>query len=238
MKEQALTLTYKRHRFPPEIIAHAVWLYFRFALSYRDVEELLAERGVVLTYETVRQWCRKFGQAYANDLGRRRPQPGDKWHLDEVFIRINGATHYLWRAVDQDGQVLDILVQSRRDAAAATTFLRKLLKGLEYVPRVVITDKLASYGAAMRAVLPSAEHRRHKGLNNRAENSHQPTRERERRMRRFKDPGHAQRFLAAYGPIASHFRPRRHRLTAAAYRQTRDQRFATWRAVVGLPAAA
>ncbi len=238
MKEQALTLTYKRHRFPPEIIAHAVWLYFRFALSYRDVEELLAERGVVLTYETVRQWCRKFGQAYANDLGRRRPQPGDKWHLDEVFIRINGATHYLWRAVDQDGQVLDILVQSRRDAAAATTFLRKLLKGLEYVPRVVITDKLASYGAAMRTVLPSAEHRRHKGLNNRAENSHQPARERERRMRRFKDPGHAQRFLAAYGPIASHFRPRRHRLTAAAYRQTRDQRFATWRAVVGLPAAA
>ncbi len=238
MKEQALTLTYKRHRFPPEIIAHAVWLYFRFALSYRDVEELLAERGVVLTYETVRQWCRKFGQAYANDLGRRRPQPGDKWHLDEVFIRINGATHYLWRAVDQDGQVLDILVQSRRDAAAATTFLRKLLKGLAYVPRVVITDKLASYGAAMRAVLPSVEHRRHKGLNNRAENSHQPTRERERRMRRFKDPGHAQRFLAAYGPIASHFRPRRHRLTAADYRQTRDQRFATWRAVVDLPAAA
>ncbi len=238
IKEQALTLTYKRHRFPPEIIAHAVWLYFRFALSYRDVEELLAERGVVLTYETVRQWCRKFGQAYANDLGRRRPQPGDKWHLDEVFIRINGATHYLWRAVDQDGQVLDILVQSRRDAAAATTFLRKLLKGLEYVPRVVITDKLASYGAAMRAVLPSAEHRRHKGLNNRAENSHQPTRERERRMRRFKDPGHAQRFLAAYGPIVSHFRPRRHRLTAADYRQTRDQRLATWRAVVGLPAAA
>ena len=238
MKEQASIPSYKRHRFPPEIIRHAVWLYFRFALSYRDVEELLAERGVILTYETVRQWCQKFGQIYANELRRRHPRPGDKWHLDEVFVTINGRTHYLWRAVDQDGTVLDILVQPRRDKAAAVKFLRKLLKGLAYVLRVVITDKLASYGAALRAVLPSVEHRRHKGLNNRAENSHQPTRERERRMRRFKDPGHAQRFLAAYGPIASHFRPRRHRLTATAYRQTRADRFATWRAVTGTPALA
>ena len=236
MREQARTLTYKRHRFPPEVISHAVWLYFRFALSYRDVEELLAERGVVLTYETVRQWCRKFGQQYANTLRRRRPRPGDKWHLDEVFVTINGRTHYLWRAVDQDGTVLDILVQPRRDQAAAKKFFRRLLKGLAYVPRVIISDKLASYGAAKRDVLPSVEHRRHKGLNNRAENSHQPTRERERRMRRFKSPGHAQRFLAAYGPIASHFRPRRHRLTAVTYRATRDQRFATWRAVTGTPA--
>ncbi len=236
MREPASTLSYRRHRFPPEIIAHAVWLYFRFALSYRDVEELLAERGVVLTYETVRQWCHKFGQAYANDLRRCRPRAGDKWHLDEVFISINGKTHYLWRAVDQDGNVLDILVQARRDEAAATKFLRKLLKNLQYVPRVLITDKLASYGAARRKVLPSVEHRRHKGLNNRAENAHQPTRERERRMRRFKSPGHAQRFLAAYGPIASHFRPRRHRLTAEAYRATRTQRFATWRAVTRTPA--
>jgi len=228
----------KRHRFPPEIIGHAVWLYFRFALSYRDVEELLAERGVILTYETVRQWCRKFGQQYANALRRRRPRPGDKWHLDEVFVRINGVTHYLWRAVDQDGIVLDILVQSRRDQCAATRFFRKLLTQSRYVPRVVITDKLASYGAAMRDVLPGVEHRRHKGLNNRAENSHQPTRERERRMRRFKSPGQAQRFLAAYGPIAAHFRPRRQRLTAADYRQTRDERFATWRAVTGAPALA
>ncbi len=220
------------------IIGHAVWLYFRFALSYRDVEELLAERGVIVTYETVRQWCRKFGQAYANDLRRRRSRPGDTWHLDEVFITIDGQTHSLWRAVDQDGTVLDILVQSRRNKRAAKKFFRKLLTGLAYVPRVVITDKLASYDAAKREVLPSVEHRRHKGLNNRAENSHQPTRERERRMRRFKSPGHAQRFLAAYGPIAAHFRPRRHRLTAAAYRETRDRRFATWRAVVGLPAAA
>ncbi len=238
MKEQASAPTYKRHRFPPEVIAHAVWLYFRFALNYRDVEALLAERGVVRSYETVRQWCRKFGQAYANELRRRRPRPGDKWHLDEVFASINGVQQYLRRAVDQDGHVLDILLQPRRDKAAAVKFLRKLLKGLAYVPRVVITDKLASYGAALREVLPSVEHPRHKGLNNRAENSHQPTRERERRMRRFKDPGHAQRFLAAYGPIASHFRPRRHRLTAAAYRETRAERFATWRAVTGTAAMA
>jgi putative transposase len=238
MKEQAAAPTYKRHRFPPEIIGHAIWLYFRFTLSYRDVEELLAERGVVLTHETVRQWCQKFGQTYANELRRRRPRTGDKWHLEEVFIRINGQQHYLWRAVDQDGNILDILVQSRRNTAAARKFFRKLLKGLQYVPRVVITDKLASYDAARREVLPSVEHRRHKGLNNRAENSHQPTRERERRMRRFKSPGHAQRFLAAYGPIASHFRPRRHRLAAPDYRRLRHERFATWRAVSGTPAMA
>ena len=238
MREHARTLTYKRHRFPPEIISHAVWLYFRFALSYRDVEELLAERGVFLTYETIRQWCRKFGQGYANALRRRRPQPGDKWYLDEVFVSINGVTHYLWRAVDQDGTVLDILVQSRRDKVAARKFFRRLLKQLAYVPRVLITDKLASYGAAKREVLPSVEHRQHRRLNNRAENSHQPTRERERRMRRFKSPGHAQRFLATYGPIAAHFRPRRHRLTAEAYRETRAARFTTWRAVTGAQAMA
>ncbi len=229
---------YKRHRFPPEVIAHAVWRYYRFALSYQDVEELLAERGVTLTDETVRQWCRKFGQQYANALRRRRPRPGDTWHLDAVFISINGVTHYLWRAVDRDGIVLDILVQPRRDKRVAVRFLRGLLKRLTSVPRVVITDKFASYGAARRAVLPSIEHRRHKGLNNRAENSHQPTRERERRMRRFKSPGHAQRFLAAYGPIASHSRPRRHRLTAANYRQTSAARFATWRTITGTPGLA
>ncbi len=237
MNEQDAAPSYKRHRFPPEIIGHAVWLYFRFALRYRDVEELLAERGVILTYETVRQWCQKFGQGYANTL-RRRTRTGDTWHLDEVFIVIDGATHCLWRAVDQHGNVLDILVQSRRDKRAAKKFFRKLLKGLEYVPRVVITDKLASYDAARREVLPSVEHRRHKGLNNRAEHAHQPTRERERRMRRCKSPGHAQRFLAAYGPISSFFRPRRHRLTARDYRQTRAQSFATWRVVTATPAMA
>jgi putative transposase len=238
MKDQAPVPSYKRHQFPPEIIAHAVWRYFRFALRYRDVEELLAERGVVVTYETVRQWRRKFGQAYANTLRRQRPRPGDTWHLDEVFVGINGVQHYLWRAVDQDGTVLDILVQARRDTRAAVNCLRKRLKGLTYASRVLITDTLASDGAAKREVLPSVAHRRHKGLNNRADNAHQPTRERERRMRRFKSPGHAQRFLTAYGPIASHCRPRRHRLTAHDYRQHRSDAFATLREVTGTPAMA
>jgi putative transposase len=238
MNASAADRNYTRHRFPPPIIGHAVWLYFRFALSYREVEGLPAARGVIVTYETIRQWCRKFGQTCANALRRRRSRPGKKWHLDEVFVSINGAQHYLWRAVDQDGTVLDIPVQARRDKRAAVAFLRRWLQGLAYAPRVAITDKLASYGAAMREVLPGLEHRRHKGLNNRAENSHQPTRERARRMRRVKDPGHAQRVLAAYGPGANHFRPRRHRLTAAAYRETRTERFATWRAVTGTPAMA
>jgi putative transposase len=163
-----------------------VWLSFRFSLSFRDVEELLAQRGIVVTYETIRQWCLKFGQTYANELRRRCLRCGDKWHMDEVVLPIRGQKHYLWRAVDQDGNVLDILVQSRRNKKAAKRFFRKLLKGLQYVPRVIITDKLRSYGAAKREILPGVEHRQHKRLNNRAENSHQPTRQREKKMRRFK----------------------------------------------------
>jgi putative transposase len=231
------THSYKHYRFPAEIISHGVWLYFRFCLSYRDVEELLCARGVLVTYEAIRQWCRKFGQPYANQLRHRRPEPGDKWHLDEVFLTIRGTRHYLWRAVDQDGNILDILVQRRRDKHAAKKFFRKLLKGLAYVPRVIITDKLKSYGAAKREILPDVEHRQHRYLNNRAENSHQPTRQRERRMQGFKSPGHAQRFLSAYGPIAQHFRPRRHRLSAQAYRQEMVQRFQSWQEVTGLAAA-
>jgi putative transposase len=229
---------YKRHRFPAEIISLGVWLYFRFCLSYRDVEELMAERGIILTYEAVRYWCRKFGQAHANQLRRRRPRPGDKWHLDEVFLTIRGECQYLWRAVDQDGHVLDILVQRRRDKHAAKRFFRKLLKGLTYVPRVIITDKLRSYGTAKRETLPSVEHRQQRYLNNRAENSHQPTRQRERRMQRFKSPGHAQRFLSAYGPIASHFRPRRHLLPAPVYRQEMRQRLQVWQEITGTSLAA
>ncbi len=229
---------YRRHRFPSEIISHCVWLYFRFSLSYRDVELLMTQRGVVLTYETVRQWCLKFGQQFANDLRRKRPRPGDKWHMDEVFIRINGEVHYLWRAVDQYGDVLDILVQSSRDKKAAKKFFRKLLKGLQYVPRVIITDKLGSYSAAISEVMPGVEHRRHKGLNNRAENSHQPTRLRERVMRRFKSAGHAQRFLSAFGIISQHFRPKRHLLTAKQSRDEMKLRFATWKEVVSIPSAA
>ena len=214
-------------------MSHGVWLYFRCCLSYRDVEELMAERGISLTYEAVRYWCRKFGQTYANQLRRRRPKPGDKWHLDEVFLTIRGKRHYLWRAVDQDGHILDILVQRRRDKKAAKKFFRELLKGLRYVPRVMVTDKLQSYGAAKREMLPGVEHRQHRYLNNRAENSHPPTRQRERRMGRFKSPGHAQRFLSAYGPIASPFRPRRHRLRAPEYRQQMAQQFQTWREITG-----
>jgi putative transposase len=232
------TNSYKHHRFPAEIISHGVWLYYRFCLSYRDVEELLFARGVIVTYEAIRKWCLQFGQAYANQLRRRRPRPGDKWHLDEVFLTINGARHYLWRAVDQDGNILDILVQSRRNKKAAKKFFRKLLKGLTYVPRVIITDKLKSSGAAKQEMLPSVEHRQHRYLNNRAENSHQPTRQRERRMQGFKSPGHAQRFLSAYGPIAQHFRPRRHLLSASAYRQEIRNRFESWAEITGTKQAA
>ena len=229
---------YTGYRFPAGIISHAVWLYFRFSLSYRDVEELMAARGIIVTYETIRHWCRKFGQQYANQLCRRRARTGDKWHLDEVFLKINGKLHYLWRAVDQHGNVLDILVQSRRNKQAAKKFFRKLLKGCQYVPRVLITDKLASYGAAKKEVLPSVEHRQHKRLNNRAENSHQPTRQRERTMRRFKSAGHAQRFLAAHGPIREHFCPGRHRLGAKRYRAVLQERFAVWNTITGVHMAA
>jgi len=219
---------YRRHRFPAEIISHCVCLYFRFAVSFRDVEEIMAMRGVALTYEAIREWCLKFGQTYANELRRKRPRPGDKWHLDEMFIKVNGKDHYLWRAVDQDGVVLDILVQSRRDKKAAKRFFRKLLKGLQYVPRVIITDKLKSYGAAKAEIMPGVEHRQHKGLNNRAENSHQPTRVREKVMRRFKSAGQVQRFLSAFSIIASHFKPRRHLLTAERYREEVKSRYETW----------
>src|SRR6185503_414435 len=165
---------YARHRFPAEVISYAIWLYFRFPLSLRMVEEMLAARGIEVSHETVRQWGRKFGQAFANQIRRRLPDPGDKWHLDEVCLMIAGRKHYLWRAVDQDGVVLDVLVQKRRDKKAAKRLLRKLLKKQCRAPRVMITDKLASYSAAKSEVMPSVEHRRHKGLNNRAENSHQP----------------------------------------------------------------
>jgi putative transposase len=207
MNPSTSTTSYKHHRFPAEIISHGVWLYFRFCLSYRDVEELLFARGVLVSYEAIRKWCQKFGQAYANQLRRRRSRSGDKSNLDEVFLTIRGERYYLWRAVDQDGHVLDILVQRRRDKKAAKKFFRKLLKGCQYVPHVLVTDRLKSYGAAQHEVLPSVEHRQHRYLNNRAENSHQPTRQRERRLQGFKSPGHAQRFLSP--EFAVHRHPQR-----------------------------
>jgi putative transposase len=229
---------YHRHRFPAEIISHCVWLYFRFSLSLRDVEEMLAMRGVALSYETVREWCLKFGQTYANNLRRRQPRAGDRWHLDEVFLKINGRVQYLWRAVDQDGELLDILVQSQRNKKAAKKFFRKLLKELQYVPRLIITDQLRSYSAAKSESLPSVEHRQDKWQNNRAENSHQPTRLRERVMRRFKSVGQAQRFLSAFGIISSHFRVGRHLFTARSYRAVMKTRFAVWEEVIDVNFAA
>jgi putative transposase len=207
------------------------------------VQELLFERGITISHEAIRQWCWKFGQAYANQLRRRRPRPGDKWHLDkwhldEVFLTIHGERHYLWRAVDQGDHVLDILVQRRRNKQAAKKFFRKLLKGWLSVPRVIITDKLKSYGAAKREILPGVEHRQSRSLNNRCENSHRPTRQRERRMQGFTSAGHAQRFLSAYGPITQHFRPRRHLLSASDYRQEMRQRFESWAAITGTEWAA
>jgi len=215
MTPPADTQRYKHHRFPPEIISHGVWLYYRFALSYRDVQELLMERGIAVSHEAIRGWCQKVGQNYANQVRRQRPRPSDKWHLDEVFITINSKRHDLWRAVDQDDNVLDIWVQSRRSKKAAKKFFRKLLKGLQYAPRVMITDKLRSYGAAKCEILPGVKHRQSRYLNHRRENSHRPTRQRERRMQRFKSAGHAPRFLSAFGPIFQHFRLRRHLLSAS-----------------------
>ena len=197
---------------------------------------MMYEQG--LTHETVRQWCAKFGQTYANALRRRRACPGDKWHLDEIFIRVNGTRRYLWRVVDQHGIVLDILVTSRRDTNAAIRFFRKLLKGLEYVPRVLVTDKLRSYGAARHRVLRSVEHRQSKYLNNRAENSHQPTRQREQAMKKFTSAGHAQRFLSSFRGISPHFRPGRHRLSAEEYRHEMTDRFTTWNQITGTATAA
>lgn len=232
------TPSYKGHRYPVEIINHCVWLYFRFPLSFREVEELMLVRGVAVSYETIRRWCAKFGQAYANQLRRRRPRPGDKWHLDEVFVGINGRLRYLWRAVDQHGNVLDVLVQSRRNAVAAKRFFRKLLMGLRYVPRVLVTDELGSYQVAHRELMSSVEHRRSRYLNNRAENSHQPTRQRERAMKRFKSSRHAQRFLSAFSGIFAHFRPRRRLLSATEWRTEMADRFAVWRQVTAPDAAA
>src|SRR3990170_2515750 len=193
--------SYPGYRFPAEIISHAVWLYHVFSLSLRDVELILAERGIMVTHESIRQWCLKFGADFARRLRRRRPRPGDTWHLDEVYLRINGVLHYLWRAVDQHGVVLDILVQDRRNATAAKRFFKRLLAGLKYKPKRIVTDGLRSYGAAKREVLPDVRHRTSRYLNNRAENSHRPTRRRERQMQRFKSPRQAQRFLSAPGQI-------------------------------------
>jgi len=191
----------------------------------------MAFRGVPLSYETIRRWCDKFGAAYAAKLKQRRPKLGDKWHLDEVFLKINGVQHYLWRAVDQHGVVIDILVQPKRDRFAAIRFFRKLLRTTGRRPRVIVTDKVRSDGAAKKVILSRVIHRQSRYLNDRTENSPQPTRQRERRLKRFKSPEHAQRFCERHDVIAPHFRPKRHRLSARRYRAEREVRFETWRVI-------
>ena len=220
---------YRCHRFPPQIISHAVWLYHRFTLSFRDVEDLLAERGVTVSYESIRRWGRKFGPDYARSVRRKQGRLGDVWHVDELFITIRGQRHYLWRAVDQDGDVIDILVTRRRDGKAAKRFFRKMLKHQGKPPWQLVTDKLRSYPAAHREVFPSVTHRTGQYENNRAEASHQPTRQQERQMRRFKSAGQAQRFLSVHGPVQNLFRVGRNHLKAIHHRLLRDRAFAYWR---------
>jgi len=220
--------SYRGYRFPAEIISHAVWLYHRFCLSFRDVEDLLSQRGITVSYEAIRLWCLKFGLEYVRRVKRRQGRRGDTWHLDEVFVTIQGRRQYLWRAVDQDGDVLDILVQRRRDARAAKRFFRKLLKGQGSPPWRLVTDKLRSYSAAHRSVMPSVIHSTEPYENNRAEVSHQPTRQRERQMRRFKSPGHAQRFLSVHGVIQNLFRVGRYLLQAPHHRELRARASLVW----------
>jgi putative transposase len=198
---------YAGYRYPSEIMSHAIWLYYQFTLSCRDIEDLLAERGVIVSYETIRQWCLKFGPQYARKLRRRQGRLSDTWFVDEVFITLNRVRYYLWHAVDQDGDVIDILVQKRRDKRAAKRFFRKLMKGQGGSPRRMITDKLRSYDAARKEVMPSVTHCQDRYANNRAEVSHQHTREQERQRRRFKSPGQAQRFLAIHSQVHNLFRP-------------------------------
>jgi len=231
----------KGFRFPREVMAYAVWAYHRFALSTADVEDLLAERGVTVSRETVRKWVNRFGMYFADCIKRDRPTVSDKWHLDEVVVPINGAKQWLWRALDANGDVLDILVQPRRNAKAAKRFLTRLIARYGK-PRVVVTDKLRSYIKPIRALAPEADHRAHKGLNNRIEGSHRPTRKREKlplivclqttsgqRMGRFKSPRQAQRFLAAHDQINVVFRPRRYQLSAISYRHARADAFDLWK---------
>ncbi len=222
---------YHGYRFPPEIISHAVWLYHRFCLSYRDVEDLLAERGIVVSYESIRNWCNKFGPAYARSIKIRRGSLGDTWYMDEVFISIGGKQLYLWRAVDQDGDVLDILVQKHKDKQAAVRFFKKLMKGQGRSAREIVTDKLPSYGAARKVVMPTSMHCHDRYANNRAEVSHEHTRAQERQMRRFKSPGQAQRFLAVHSQVHNLVRVGRHLLRAANYRLLRNRSFETWQQV-------
>jgi len=217
------------HRFSPDVIQYAVWLYFRFSLSYRDVEDLLAERGIDVSYETARRWALKFGQSYARGPRRTRPRSNDRWHLDEVFVSINGKRMYLWRAVDNEGEVLDILVQSRSNKNAALKLMRKLMKNQGFIPGAFVTDKLPSYGAALRELRFSKHHDFGGRKNNRAQNSHLPVRQRERRMQKFKSPGSAQRFLSTHAAVYNPFYVQRHFISRKTLRQFRNEAMSVWK---------
>ena len=221
-------ISYARHQYPPSVIQHSVWLYLRFTLSYRDVEELLAERGLDVSYETVRRWVLKFGPAFARRLRRRRPRPSSRWHLDEMVARIGGKRMYIWRAVDDEGEVLDVLVQRRRDKAAA----RKLMRKLGFAPTVIVTDKLRSYSSAFRDIGLSARHEQGLRKNNRAENSHLPVRRRMRKLQRFKSPGSAQRFLSAHAAVYNTFNLQRHLISRRTLRIFRAEAADQWNAAV------
>ena len=223
---------YSGYRHPKLLIGYVVWSYHRFLLSLRDVSEQLLMRGIAISHETIREWNLTFGQTYANEIKRRAPRRGDKWHMDEMCLVMKGKKYWLWRAVDQEGYELDILLQSRKNKEAAKRFFRKLLKGLMYVPRVIITGKLPSYGAARKEILPGVEHRQHKGLNNRAENSHQPTRQQEKQMRKFKSPKQAQQFLPVHGQIRNLFGAHRYKMGAHEQRKHLICAWAQWQEIV------
>ena len=227
-------LMYKRHRFPPEIIQHVVWLYHRFNLSSRDIEDLMAERGIAISYESIRLWCIKFGPKYARRLRRRHQGYGDTFYLDEVFVRIQRVQHYLWRAIDQDGEVVDVFLQRRRDGAAAKRFFKRLLRASGNEPRRIVTDKLRSYGVAHRELIPETIHDTFQYANNRAELSHQPTRVRERGMRRFKFIHQAQQFLSTNAAVYNLFNLGRHLMLAKHYRFFRHRAFASWKCATAI----
>jgi len=221
-------ISYSGYRFPPEIIQRSIWLYLRFTLSLRDVEDLLAERGITVSYETVRRWVNHFGPMIASGLRKRRPRPHSTWHLDEVYLKIDGRMVYLWRAVDAEGEILDVMVQAKRDKHAALKLMRKLLKKYGFVPNLLITDDLRSYGAAARDLGIERRHERGRWRNNRAENSHQPTRRRERKMQGFKSRGSAQRFLSTHAAVHNTFNVQRHLTSARTLRAYRAAAMDTW----------
>ena len=230
-------LSYSGYRFPRDIIQQAVWMYLRFTLSFRDVEELPAERGIVVTYESIRRWVLTFGPLIARGLRARRPKPHARWHLDEVFVRIGSQQMYLWRAVDAEGEVLDLLLQPKRDKRAAQKLLRKLLKKQGMAPDAWVTDKCPSYGAALRELkLSRAPHVQRKRANNRAESSHVPVRRRERKQQGFKSPGSAQRFLSMHAATYNTFTVPRHLVSAHTHRLVRAEAFETWRHAAGVAA--